>query len=579
MDWSLLRGIFGETRNRKRAAILITYLVCFSIACSTSQSNLKRAESYYSAHDYERAKSVYLKQIATDRHSGTAYYGLARTLSSLGDNRGAAGAFRRAIELLPSGSPEAQISRIQMAYSTLRFSDRPEDLEEVEHVGVKLCRADPRSFDGRRLLGALAFRRAMVIKDSEPARSTFFLNDALEEYRIATAVKPDDPESALGFARVLAVKGDLPAAERLLFKVVSLDGKNPGLYAELYRVLLLERKLADAREVLHLATGKVEAPSSFWVMVVAQAISTDPASVPSSILELTKARINGAHLIAGDAWYRAGDIGGAVREYRTCMADKRFVDACRSRLLQVALLSNDQAEAERLKNEILSKDSKSSEAQFADALLKVDSNDLQRAESEVLSVILHEPGLAQAHYLLSRIHMINGSSEQARQELEKAIRVRPGFLSARLALADLEFALGEYDSAHKLANELLVTVGSCGPVPNILEASEKARESKESPPEYVIRSSVQRLGTAQVDLAGEYLAKWGSSIKHPVGGGNGPTFGKSPGCVINLRSGSDSNGMYLKDSLVDEAIETFNALHQDHYDPWTLASPVPGRWM
>lgn len=579
MCWSLLLGIFGETRNRKWATILPTGLACFSIACSTSQNNLEKAERYYNAHEYEQARSVYLKQIATDPHSGAAYYGLGRTLSNLGDNRGAAGAFRRAVELLPSGSTEAQLSRIQMAYCILRFSYQPEDLEDVEHVGVNLCRADARSFDGRRLLGALAFRRAMVIRDSVPARSTFFLNDALEEYRIATAVRPDDLESTLGFARVLAVKGDLPEAERLLVKAVSLDQKNPGLYAELYRVLLLERKLSDAREVLRLAAAKVKTSSSFRLMVLAQALSTDPASVPSSILELTKARTNGAHLMAGDAWYRAGNVSGAIREYKACMADDHFSAACRSRLLQVALSSNDQAEAERLKNEILSKDSKSSEAQFADALHKVDSKDLQRAESEILDVILREPGYAQAHYLLSRIYMINGSSEQARQELEKAIKVQPDFLSARLALAALEFALGEYDSARKLANELLVTVRSCGQVRNILEASERARESKELPPEHVIRSSVQRLGNTQVDLAGEYLAKWGSAVRRPVESSTGPTFGMSPECPVNLRSGSDLNGIYLKNSLVDEAIKTFNALRQDHYDPWILASPVPGRWI
>jgi tetratricopeptide (TPR) repeat protein len=261
------------------------------------------------------------------------------------------------------------------------------------------------------------------------------------------------------------------------------------------------------------------------------------------------------------------------------VADKALSGTCRSRLLLVALASGDQPEARRLAKEVLSVDPNSPEAQIVDALQKVDSNDMQSAESEIQNAVLHQPGNFQAHYLLARIHMINGSPEQARQELEKAIKARPGFLSAKLALAELQFALGEYDRARKLGGELLLTTGSCSRVRNIVEASERANETEETVPQDVVRGSVLKLGKVQADLAGDYLATSSNSGKRSSISHSGSTGGNSGECLMDLRSGSDPTGVYLRDSLVDEAIEAFSALNNRNFDPWSLAFPVPGRWM
>ena len=65
-------------------------------------------------------------------------------------------------------------------------------LRKWRKIAVSLCRADPQSFRWPPVIkGALAFHRAFVIRDSFPDRSLFYLNDALDEYRIATTVNPN----------------------------------------------------------------------------------------------------------------------------------------------------------------------------------------------------------------------------------------------------------------------------------------------------------------------------------------------------------------------------------------------------
>lgn len=531
------------------------------MACSSPEAAMRRANAYYVAGDYSRAKSAYTKLIDRDHRSGVAYYGLGRSLLKLGDYSGAVAAFRRALEIMPPTGPEAQISRVEMAYSILRGPARPEDLEEVEKIAVSLCRADPQSFDGRRLLGALAFHRAFVIRDSLPDRSLFYLNDALEEYRIATTVSPNDLESAQGFAKVLAVKGDLRQAEHFFAKVVSL-GKDPESYADLYRVLLIQGKLSEAHGVLYRAATTVKSPAPFWGMLLAHEITSEPASLRASIAELEGQNVPGARVIAGDAWYRTGNMREATREYSSCLAEDREFQVCQARLLYINLASDDKSQTLQLKNKILARNPNSDEGRMVDAFLKFASGDWDRAESELLTVTLQQPYNALAHYYLARTYMITGPQQEAERELQKAIQLRPGFRSAQLALMELQFALGEYRAAHNMAKDLL-RVFDCPAVRNVIATAEKGSDSgMESWGDTAIR----RLGAIEADVAGEYLMHSAHST--------GQAFAGCLGSAQEL----DSTGVYLQSSLVDEALAAVRAIRDSQSDRWAFGLRVPGRW-
>jgi tetratricopeptide (TPR) repeat protein len=83
---------------------------------------------------------------------------------------------------------------------------------------------------------------------------------------------------------------------------------------------------------------------------------------------------------------------------------------------------------------------------------------------DLQGAVTAEPKNPANHYRLGLAHMARamtdrsiaaGEIEQARQEFERALAIRPDFVMARLALARLEIAKGDYDAAMKTAQEAL----------------------------------------------------------------------------------------------------------------------------
>src|SRR5262249_43974588 len=62
--------------------------------------------------------------------------------------------------------------------------------------------------------------------------------------------------------------------------------------------------------------------------------------------------------------------------------------------------------------------------------------------------VLHaQPDSAEAHFILSRLRLAQGSASTQRQELAEALRLKPGLLSARLDLAQAQLGERKPDAA------------------------------------------------------------------------------------------------------------------------------------
>jgi tetratricopeptide (TPR) repeat protein len=60
-----------------------------------------------------------------------------------------------------------------------------------------------------------------------------------------------------------------------------------------------------------------------------------------------------------------------------------------------------------------------------------------------------------AHYNLGRAHQAHGELEQARQEFQKAADIRPDYLLARLAMAQLLLQRREWEGSYRAAQQVL----------------------------------------------------------------------------------------------------------------------------
>jgi tetratricopeptide (TPR) repeat protein len=86
----------------------------------------------------------------------------------------------------------------------------------------------------------------------------------------------------------------------------------------------------------------------------------------------------------------------------------------------------------------------------------LDKGDVSRALSELQAVVAHSPNNPVSQFNLGRAHAARGELEQARQLYQKAIDLRPDYIFARLALAQLQLTQRDFDAAFKSAQEVLL---------------------------------------------------------------------------------------------------------------------------
>ncbi len=536
-----------------RAIVTFGFLLAIISSCgSNANQYASNGDRLFANGKYREAAEMYGKALSLDARFATAHYGRGRCLQSLGDYPDAEGAFRRALELLPPNSAERQDTKVQLAY-VLVHSWNDGALDEVEKVAVELCKRDPNSFDGRRLLGELALVRAHK-RASNLRLCEFYVDDAINEYRIATKVRPKDALVTLELARSLAIKG-LPAeSEQVYWAATRLDKTDPQTYAELYRLFLAQGKLPEAEQVLRDAIFNVPAHQGFALMLAAQTLATNPAMALPAIeqLKVKQLGLPAANLIAGDFYVRAGQLDRAKQEYRRSISAKQYERACRVRLIEIATFQKNDADLKQLLQETLKADSTNATVIVADAVLKLKANDIDAAERELRTVLDVVPEGPIARYHLAKIQARQEQFTDAILTLQTALQRKPGFIQGRLLLAQLQFASEDYVNAQKSAQEVLTSQSDNADARIVFDAAKKAAD--------------RGIGALDPDTRGAVTSAM-------VSDGSGvSTDSKVTG------GASIQQPVELKDSVCDAAVAAFSKLRAKDYERFDLAAAVPGVW-
>ena len=159
----------------------------------------------------------------------------------------------------------------------------------------------------------------------------------------------------------------------------------------------------------------------------------------------------------GDFYLRMGDGDSAIREYREGMSkDVKKKAAYEKRIIEVLMRQGKRAEAAELNSQILKDDPNDNDARGLAATFMLDKGDVSKALSELQAVVAHSPNNPVAQFNLGRAHAARGEWEQARQLFQKAIDLRPDYILARLALAQLQLTQRDFDAALKSAQEVLL---------------------------------------------------------------------------------------------------------------------------
>ncbi len=425
------------------------------------QRYLEQGNKYFEKGLYKQARIKYLNALQKDMRFGPAYYGRGMAESKLGSLGPAVLSFRRAIELLPKDNPQRWDAMAKAAEILLVAGNgKPEFMKEAEDNCKDILKWDPNSFDGHRLSGELNYFTALADLKSKQNDEGFRLLDlAILEFRKAEELKPGQAGVEIQLARSLALKSDFDGAERIYRQVMAKDKTIERPYLELYNLFLFQKKYADAEQLLKQAFQDNPKQFGYLTMLAQHYYMVRRAPEMTGVLQQIKSHASeypDAYMVVAEFYLRLGEGEKAIQEFKEGQAkDPKRKLIYEKKIIEVLMRQGKRSEAADRNAAILKADPNDNDAKGLAATFLLDKGDINRAIIDLQAVATRAPENAVARYDLGRAYAAQGKFEEARQMFQKAIELRPDYLRARLALAELQVSRGEYESALKTAQEIL----------------------------------------------------------------------------------------------------------------------------
>ena len=441
-------------------AALVTLVSCNRDPNVAKKRYLDSGNKYYERGKFKEASIMYRNALQKDQRYGPAHYKLGLAYIHLGQFAPAVQSLRRAVELLPVEQPDHWQAAIKLSEIYLAASPDKEYLAEVEGYTKGMLKRDPNSFDGHRLSGDLAFvRSAAALHVGQKDEAKGLLDEAIAEYRKADAVKPDQAGVGMQLARALFASGDPASSEQLYLHLIEKYKTLDYAYTELYRVYMQTGKPEEGEKVLKMGFQGDPKQFGFLTMLAAHYYNLKRNSDMVGVLDQIKSHAKDfpqAYQAVGDFYLRMGSNDDAIRAYREGIEkDPSRKATYQKHIIESLMRQGKREEAAEVNAEILKADPSDNDAHGLSATLLLDKGDINRALTELQAVVARAPNNAVAHYNLGRAHEARGESEQARQEYQKAVEIRPDYLLARLAVAQLQLRKREWDAALRTAEQVL----------------------------------------------------------------------------------------------------------------------------
>lgn len=175
------------------AASVLLLASCHRDLDTAKKALVARGDNYFKRGQYKQASMLYRLAVQKDKRYSIAYYKLALTDLKLEDIQKAIENLRRAVELLPDGSPESDDAKGKLYDIYLSLTREQRYMDEVDgFVAHEFLQRDPNSFAGHRLTGDLLFVEAQKAQSSTHAQETKKL--------LASAIKPGQASAIASLA-------------------------------------------------------------------------------------------------------------------------------------------------------------------------------------------------------------------------------------------------------------------------------------------------------------------------------------------------------------------------------------------
>jgi tetratricopeptide (TPR) repeat protein len=553
--------------------------ICALGACSRRASSLEDAisagDQAFRSRKFDEAGRFYRQAVNRDATNGPAYQRLGAAEANAGHPIAAIAALRRAVQLLPKTDPRHRAARLDLAELSLAHQRNSETLDDSEATAQEMLQTNPNDAEGWRIYGTVALARAEWLRTRDRELYGKVMADALRSFESADKARPGDLRVLLALARAHAADEKFAEAEQRYRTLLAKYERADAARAEWYRLLQIQGRTAEARDVLRGGARSGERPEWFLQMWAAQElVQRDYAAMQQALDELApRARSRPAVcLFEGDFYLRAGDAERALEEYQRCTSlDDATARLRDQRLIAVLGATGRSAEAASIVQSMLNRDPRDPVARMHVARASISSGETDNALRELESVSAEDPRNYEARFEKARAHLKRGEVEQARLSAVEALGLRPDFLPALLLNAQIQFSRQEYAGAALTVKEIFAADRDSPEgrlMETVLRGVKSAAEGK---------ASDSRLADAAAQIASGKYEKAEGLLQGDAA--NGPQASRE--MVAAPPAAGDPRTVrfaYLKNSECDDAVTRYRRIATRPDDPFALTRAVDGPW-
>ncbi len=415
-----------------------------------AQRYVENGNKFFEKEKYKEASIMYRRALQKDLRYGEAYYRLGLTDLKLAAYSDAYKMLIRAVELLPNNTDAAvKLADLELLAATQNEKERPMLLEDAAMRADFLLGKDANSYDGHRILGQIA-----LIENKA--------SEAIEELALANKAKPNEPGLVLAYFQSLAVGDRFEEAEQVAHGLIDAHKEYAPIYDLLYAQYANRNRLADGEALLKQKVENNPENGNYLLQLAAHQFLTkqrDAMDATIARLEDDKKFPNG-RLLAGDFFFlRLHELESARREYEAGI--KAFPDdkaVYQKRLVELLASDNQNTQANTMLAEVLKDNPDDPDAIAMRAALRLTTGsreDINLAANDLQSLVTKTPNNHLLRYNLARALLAKNEAEQARIQLEEAIKLRSDFVAARELLARIYLAKDDAPKALQEADAII----------------------------------------------------------------------------------------------------------------------------
>lgn len=414
---------------KSASAALAGILLFFGVSgCSRSPQAraarfLEQGKKRFQQRDYARAILQFKNAAQALPNDAEPYYQLGLVHLATNDIRSAASAFYKATELNPKHAGA------QLRLAELMSLSR--DLETVEKAGARardVLASEPGDLDA---LNLLAFTELRLGK---PDSAEAHLEEALRR-------SPNHLKSSVALAKTRLARRDAKGAEEALREAVARAPHSPEAVVSLGEFYLATGKTAESeqqfRRALQIDPKHGPALLNLGALQARAGQHQQAEQTYRQLSSLPEKRYKPVHALF---LFQSGQRNQAVVEFEKLAREDPADRDARSRLVAAYLAVGRVPEATKVLTAALEKNPNDADALLQRSRIYLGSAKHADAQADLSRALRVRTDSAEAHYLLSKLHQARGEATSRQHELGEALRLDPGYLAARIELAQILIA-------------------------------------------------------------------------------------------------------------------------------------------